>query len=77
MAPFYGWGSTTSRLEPLQRGSLLLAMLMMMSQMLKFVDFTKTKKSRYLQNKTFSPQIKKIINCVSRATLWQKIVNHR
>ena len=23
MAPFYGWGSTTSRLEPLQKGSLL------------------------------------------------------
>ena len=23
MVPFYGWGSTTSRLEPLQRGSLL------------------------------------------------------
>ena len=24
MAPFYGWGSTSSRLEPLQGGSLLL-----------------------------------------------------
>ena len=24
MAPFYGWGSTASRLEPLQGGSLLL-----------------------------------------------------
>ena len=23
MAPFYGWGSTTSRLEPLRGGSLL------------------------------------------------------
>ena len=23
MAPFYGWGSTTLRLEPLQGGSLL------------------------------------------------------
>ena len=23
IAPFYGWGSTASRLEPLQRGSLL------------------------------------------------------
>ena len=22
MSPFYGWGSTASRLEPLQRGSL-------------------------------------------------------
>ena len=24
VAPFYGWGSTASRLEPLQGGSLLL-----------------------------------------------------
>ena len=23
MAPFYGWGSTASRLQPLQEGSLL------------------------------------------------------
>ena len=23
MAPFYGWGSTASRLEPLREGSLL------------------------------------------------------
>ena len=26
MAPFYGWGSTVSRLEPLRGGSLLLPM---------------------------------------------------
>ena len=25
MAPFYGWGSTASRLEPLRQGSLLFA----------------------------------------------------
>ena len=25
MAPFYGWGSTVSRLEPLRGGSLLFA----------------------------------------------------
>ena len=25
MAPFYGWGSTASRLEPLREGSLLFA----------------------------------------------------
>ena len=25
MAPFYGWSSTASKLEPLRRGSLLLA----------------------------------------------------
>ena len=49
-------------------------MLMMMSQILKSVDFTKTQKSRYLENETlFLLQIKKFINCASRATLWQKI----
>ena len=31
---------------------------MMMSQILKFVDFTKTQKSRYLKNQTFFLQIK-------------------
>ena len=47
----------------------------MMSQILKSVDLTKTKKSRYLENKTlFLLQIKKFSNWGSRATLWQKIV---
>ena len=41
---------------------------MMMSQILKFVDFTKTQKTRYLENETLF-QIKKFINCASRATL--------
>ena len=50
-------------------------MPVMASQILKSVDFTKTQKSRYLENKTlFLSQIKKLINCPSRATLWQKIV---
>ena len=45
----------------------------MTSQVLKFVDFIKTQKSRYLQNKTLLLlQIKKFINYTSRATLWQK-----
>ena len=43
-----------------------------MSQSLNFLDFTKTQKSRYLENKTFFLQIKKFINCTSRATLWKK-----
>ena len=30
--------------------------------MMKFVDFTKTQKSRYLKNETFFIQIKKFIN---------------
>ena len=52
-----------------------VAIPMMTSQILKSVDFTKTQKSRYLENKTlFFLQIKKIINYTSRATLLQKKV---
>ena len=48
---------------------------MMTSHILKFVDFTKIQKSRYLENETlFFLQIKKIINYTSWATLWQKIL---
>ena len=44
---------------------------MMTSQILKSVECTKTQKSRYFENETlFLLQIKKIINCASRATLW-------
>ena len=45
---------------------------MMTSQILKSVDFTKTQKSRYLENETLFLQIKKIINYTGRATLLQK-----
>ena len=46
-------------------------MPMVTSQILKSVDFTKTQKSRYLQNETlFFIQIKRIINYKSNATLW-------
>ena len=42
---------------------------MMASQNLKFVDFTKTQKSRYLENETLVfLKIKQIINHTSRAT---------
>ena len=47
---------------------------MMALQILNNVDFTKTQKSRYLENETLFLQIKKIINYTSRATLRQKIV---
>ena len=51
-----------------------VAMPMVTLQMtVKTVDFTKTQKSRYLQNKTL-PFLKKCINYTSRGTLWQKIV---
>ena len=50
-------------------------MSIMMSQILKFVDFTKTQTFRYLENKAlFFLQIKKFINYTSRATLWQIIL---
>ena len=48
---------------------------MMTSQILKSVDFTKTLKSKTLENETlFFLQIKKFINYTSRDTLLQKIV---
>ena len=51
-----------------------VAMPMMTSQILKSGDFTKTQKSRYLENETlFFLEIKKLINYISRATLLQKI----
>ena len=44
---------------------------MVMSQILKFPDFTKTQKSRYLENEAlFFLQIKRFMNYISRATLW-------
>ena len=50
-------------------------MHMMTSQILKSVDFTKTQKCRYLENKTlFFLQIIKFINYTSSAILLQKIV---
>ena len=49
-------------------------MPMITSQILRFVNFTKSQKPRYLENETFSPQMKKFINYTSKATLWQKIV---
>ena len=47
-------------------------MTMVTSHILKFVDFTKTRKSRYLEKETFFVQIEKFMNYISRATLWQK-----
>ena len=44
-----------------------IAMPMMASQILKSVDFTKTRKSRYLEVETFFTQIKKLTNYTSRA----------
>ena len=53
-------------------------MSMMTSQILKSVDFTKTQKSRYLENGTLlffkKKKKKKLINYTSMGTLWQKIV---
>ena len=48
-------------------------MLMMTSQISTCVEFTKTQKCRYLKKeKIFFLPIKKFINYISRATLWQK-----
>ena len=40
--------------------------MMMTSQILKFVDVTKTHKSKYLENKTFFLHIKKFMNGASK-----------
>ena len=51
---------------------------MITPQILKCVDFTKTQKSKNLENKTlFFLQIKKIINYTSKAALLQKMVLQR
>ena len=42
---------------------------MMSSQIFKSVDFTKTQKSRYLENEGFLLQTKNFIDYNSRATL--------
>ena len=48
-------------------------MSLMTSQILKFGNFTKMQKFRYLKNETlFFLQIKKFITSTSRATLCQK-----
>ena len=47
----------------------------MTSHILKSAGFTKTEKSRYFENETlFFLQIKKFINYMSPAALWQRIV---
>ena len=48
-------------------------MLMMTPKILKSMDFTRTQKSRYLENETlFFLQLKKIINYTSRAPFMTK-----
>ena len=47
---------------------------LMMSKILKFVDFTNTQKSRDLENETFFLHIKNFINYTRRVTLWQNIL---
>ena len=47
----------------------------MTSQILRFVDFTETQKSRYLENETLLfLKLKKVLNYTSGTTLWQNIV---
>ena len=56
-----------------ERNFHYVAMHMMMSQILKLTDFTKTQKSRYLQNEKFFFQMKKSINNTSNylMIIWQ------
>ena len=43
MAPFYGWGSTASKLEPLQGGSLLFTSKFPEITGTHFIDFGRMK----------------------------------
>ena len=43
MAPFYGWGSTASRLQPLRGGSLLLTIQFPEIPGTHFIDLGRTK----------------------------------
>ena len=50
-------------------------MPMITSQILKFVDFTETQNTRYLENKTLLfLKLKKIVNYTSGTILWQNMV---
>ena len=43
MVPFYGWGSTTSRLQPLRRGSLLFTIQSPETPGTHFIDLGRMK----------------------------------
>ena len=43
MAPFYGWGSTASRLQPLQGGSLLFSIQFPEIPGIHFIDLGRMK----------------------------------
>ena len=43
MAPFYGWGSTTSRLQPLRGGSLLFTIQFPEISGTHFIDLIRMK----------------------------------
>ena len=43
MAPFYGWGSTDSKLEPLRRGSLLFSTKFLEIPGTHFIDLERMK----------------------------------
>ena len=45
MAPFYAWGSTTSRLEPLRGGSLLFTIQFLEIPGTHFIDLGRMKGS--------------------------------
>ena len=51
MAPFYGWGSTTSRLEPLRGGSLLFTIEFPEIPGTHFVDLGRRKSFEVVMDK--------------------------
>ena len=68
MAPFYGWGSTTSRLEPLERGSLLFTT--------KFPETSTISLSSFI-TMSFAVQEKRIGGCLKHPlTAFRNPENH-
>ena len=53
MAPFYGWGSTASRLEPLQGGSLLFTTKFPEIPGTHFIDLGRMKGCMYYKERLY------------------------
>ena len=65
------WGHNVVSIVLSISATSIMKQCLMTSQILKSVDFTKTQKSRYLENEQ-NIFLKKISNYTSRATLMQK-----
>ena len=63
MAPFYGWGSTALRLEPLRGGSLLFT-----------TKFPEIHGTHFAHEQMYHESLRKIIKICEKVWLWNKFV---